>query len=222
MVITTRGGPARVLEYDKNYGLIAKTESDDRIAILSILSSAILIILLQFLIILSFNYGQRQILDAAKTPNPIYQTYMISVTNNGTVYVSPPVIQNKYSQLMSFEKHDWEKKRSLKKLSGFHLVYEFQDLVYYLYGQYGNKFSTLRIPNYSKYKNKYFVEERDQNHYYISYEDYFPLTGKMEKSHYQLPNNVSWVNVGEFIWLYGNELHISRCLKLQQNGWSCT
>ena len=34
MVITTRGGVARVLEYDKNHGLIAKKDSDDRICLL--------------------------------------------------------------------------------------------------------------------------------------------------------------------------------------------
>ena len=209
MVITTRGGVARVLEYDKNYGLIAKTESDDRIAILSIVSSAILIILLQFLLILSFNYGHRQlILDAAETPSPIYQTYMISVTKDGNVYVSPPVIQSNYLQIMSFEKNDWEKKWSLKNLTGFHFIYEFQDLVYYLYSRYDNEFSTLRIPNYSKFKNKYFVEEQDQNHFYVSYEVFTPSLGRTENHPYKLPKNVSWVNVGEFIWFFGNELQM--------------
>ena len=133
---------------------------------------------------------------------------MISVTNDGTVYLSPPVIQNKYSQLMSFEKNDWEKKWLLKNLDGFHLIYEFQDLVYYLYGQYDKTFSTLRIPNYSKFKNKYFVEEQDQSHFYNSYDVFNPALGRMENHVYKLPKNVSWVNVGEFIWFYGNELQM--------------
>ena len=202
MVITTRGGVARVLEYDKNYGLIAKKESDGRITLLFIISSVILIILLQFLLILSFNYGHRQlILDAAETPSPIYQTYMISVTKDGNVYVSPPVIQSNYLQIMSFEKNDWQKKWSLKDLAGFHLVYEFRDLVYYLYGRYSKEISTLRIPNYFKYKT-----EQERNHFYVSYEYYSPYAAKMQSYNYQLPNNVSWVNVGEFIWLYGNKL----------------
>ena len=207
MVITTRGGVARVLEYDKNHGLIAKKDSDDRICLLFMLSSIILIILLKFLLILSYNYDQHQlqlILDVAETPSPIYQTYMISVTKDGSIYVSPPVIQKNYMQIICFEKNDWIKKWSLKNLHGFHLVYEFQDLVYYLYGQYENIFSTLRIPNYFKYKNRYFVEEQDQKHFYISYEDYSPSLSRMENHTYRLPNNVSWVNVGEFIWFYGN------------------
>ena len=210
MVITTRGGVARVLEYDKNYGQINEMESGHRITLLLIISSAFLIILLQSLIIVSFNYDRNQlILIASKTPSPMYRTHILSVTNDGAVYVSPPVIQNKHLQLMSFEKHDWEKKRSLKNLAGFQLVYEYQDLVYYLYGQYDKLFSTLRIPNFTKFKhlfsNKYFVEEQDQNHFYVSYKDYSPILGGMENFDYFLPNNVSWVNVGEFIWLYGNE-----------------
>ena len=197
----------RVLEYDKNYGLIDKKESDNRITLLSIVSSIILIIVLQFLLILNFNYGQRQlILDAAETPSPIYQTYMISITNDGNVYVSPPVIQNNYSQIISFEKNDWQKKWSLKDLAGFHLVYEFRDLVYYLHGRYFKEISTLRIPNYFKFKDRYFVEGQERNHFYVSYEYYSPYVAKMYNYTYQLPNNVSWVNVGEFIWLYGNKL----------------
>ena len=43
---------SRLLEYDKNYGLIDKKESDNRITLLSIFSSIILIIVLQFLLIL--------------------------------------------------------------------------------------------------------------------------------------------------------------------------
>ena len=205
MVITTRGGPTRVLEYDRNYGQINEMESGHRINLLFMLSSVFLIILLQSLIIVSFNYDQNQlILIASKTPSPMYRTHMVSVTKDGAVYVSPPVIQNKHSQLMSFEKHDWEKKRSLKNLTGFQLVYEYQDLVYYMYGQYENTFSTLRIPNYSKYKHEYFVEEQDQNHFYISYAPY--VDTHIYYAPYQLPNNVSWVNVGEYIWFYGNEV----------------
>ena len=189
MVITTRGGPARVLEYDKNYGQINEMESGHRITLLLIISSAFLIILLQSLIIVSFNYDRNQlILIASKTPSPMYRTHILSVTNDGAVYVSPPVIQNKHLQLISFEKHDWEKKKSLKNLAGFQLVYEYQDLVYYLYGQYDKLFSTLRIPNFSKFKhlfsNKYFVEEQDQNHFYVSYKDYSPILGGMENFDY--------------------------------------
>ena len=209
MVITTRGGPARVLEYDKNYGQINETESGHRIFLLFMISSAFLIILLKSLIIVSFNYNQYQIIfDVTKTPSPIYGTYMVSVTQDGDVYISPPVIQNKHYQLISFEKNAWDKKSSLKNLAGFQLVYEYENLVYYLYGQYEKLFSTLRIPNYSKFKHKYLVEEQNQKHFYASYEDYAPFTGRMENYTYRLPNNVSWVNVGEFIWLYGNELEI--------------
>ena len=207
MVITTRGGPTRVLEYDRNYGQINEMESGHRITLLFMLSSVFLIILLQSLIIVSFNYDQNQlILIASKTPSPMYRTHMVSVTKDGSVYVSPPVIQNKHSQLMSFEKHDWEKKQSLTNLTGFQLVYEYQDLVYYLYGQYENTFSTLRIPNYSKFKNKYFIEGQHQNHFYGYYEVLNPGLGRMENHTYRLPKNVSWVNVGEFIWFYGNEV----------------
>ena len=92
MGITTRGGVARILEYNKNDGLISEIESNKRIIIILQIFAFIFSIILQFIVLLIFGTiydGTKTFLlvDDRLTPNLNY--YVQSISLNGSVRLLP-------------------------------------------------------------------------------------------------------------------------------------
>ena len=95
MVITTRGGKARVLEYDKNYELISVKQSHKRIEFLQLISNLVFGVFLQILIIIFImkfgpsNRPKWQEIDMIMVPK--LNTYIFSMSENFVVSLHPTV-----------------------------------------------------------------------------------------------------------------------------------
>ena len=140
MVITTRGGKARVLEYDKNYELISKEQSHKRIETLQLISNLVFGVFLQILIIIfivKFDSTHRptwQETDIRLVPK--LNTYIFSMSENFVVNLYPTD-----SKLQILQ----DSKRALRfqlPPSLFVFAYEYNQRLNLIYGNYEPSKST--------------------------------------------------------------------------------
>ena len=184
MGITTRGGIAKTLEYEKNDGLISEIESHTRIIFILLITSFMFSILLQILILFIFqiinnatkNY---QIVDK---PTPKLNYYLQSISTNGDVSILP-IIQTlnnslatgSYIKTYSFPRNDIQ------------FCYHYQEDMVYFNGKLNKNYitvTTYSAMNKKHHQEKYFITN-DLGH------------------EYKLPKNVSLVDIGDYILLYG-------------------
>ena len=84
--ITTRGGVARILEYDQNTGLISVQESELRIIILLSISGILLLIFTQLIIISLFGIKDPTILPAIESGiGKFFDFHLQSISIDGKV-----------------------------------------------------------------------------------------------------------------------------------------
>ena len=83
--LTTRGGVARILEYDLNNGLISVQESEVRIIILLSISGILLSIFLQSILIYLFGIKSLAILPAIESNTTFFDFHLQAISTNGNV-----------------------------------------------------------------------------------------------------------------------------------------
>ena len=136
MVITTRGGKARVLEYDKNYGLISVEQSHKRIEFLQLISNLVFGVFLQILIIIFImkfgpsNKPTWQETDMKLVPK--LNTYIFSMSENFVVSLYPTVSKSDMKlQILQ------DPKRALRfplPPSLYVVAYEYNQRLNFIYG----------------------------------------------------------------------------------------
>ena len=98
MVITTRGGKARVLEYDKNYELVSKEQSHKRIELLQIISNLVFGVILQLLVIIFLvKFGSPNRTEWLETDiklAPKINAYVFSMSKNSVASLYPIISTN--------------------------------------------------------------------------------------------------------------------------------
>ena len=138
MVITTRGGKARVLEYDKNYELISVEQSHKRIEFLQLISNLVFGVFLQILIIIfvmKFGPSNRhawQEIDMIMVPK--LNTYIFSMSENFLVTLYPTVSKTDMKLQILLDS-----KRALRfplPSSLFVVAYEYNQRLNFIYGNY--------------------------------------------------------------------------------------
>ena len=127
--ITTRGGIAKELEYEKNHDLISKHQSHSRIVLLFLSIAILLCIFFQILIILSvfFNTSPGLLKNLS---NEFHQNYILSIMENGDVQLIS--LENTYESI----KLDF----SFPQKSRFKFVYYDMEKLYFLHAR---KYDTL-------------------------------------------------------------------------------
>ena len=97
--ITTRGGKARILEYDLNDGLISKEESKVRILVFLIILGFVCCTLFTFLVIIIYVFASNDhnLSDRVLDEFPVLNLYMMSTMSNGEVFVNPILVQKSIS-----------------------------------------------------------------------------------------------------------------------------
>ena len=184
MGITTRGGIAKTLEYDKNDDLISEIESQTRIIFILLITAFMFSILLQILVL----FISQIIFNAAKNfqivhkPAPKLNYYLQSISKYGDVYILP-IIQTSnnslttgsYVNTYTFPKNDIQ------------FCYHYQEDMVYFNGKLKKNYitvTTYSAMNKKHHQEKYFITN-DLGH------------------EYKLPKNVSLVDIGDYILLYG-------------------
>ena len=97
--ITTRGGKARILEYDLNDGLISKEESKVRILVFLIILGFVCCTLFTFLVIIIYVFASNDnsLSDHVLDGFPVLNLNMMSTMLNGEVFVNPILVQKSIS-----------------------------------------------------------------------------------------------------------------------------
>ena len=185
MGITTRGGVARILEYNINDGLISEIESSKRIIFILQICAFIFSIILQFIVLLIFGTiydGTKTFLlvDDRLTPNLNY--YVQSISLNGSVR-HLPILQTTNS---SIRWRDFIDVFSFPN-SEIQFAYQYRDDLVFLYSSFKetHSFSVVYTAINEKYTTKKSFREDDSG------------------LQYKLPKNSSLVEIGSYIWLYG-------------------
>ena len=178
MGITTRGGKARVLEYDKNEDLISKEESSNRILLLLTILTVFLnsVFTIQILILFSIDNSKTEVFeDELVSSIPRLSTYMLSLSNDKEIFLNP-IIAFKNS---TFKIKSTLNEKPLIKLSQYDYFhpYVYDGELYFLYGKIQKTYGNF------KKAFDYFISEKSYSH-----------------SLHHLP---SLVQVGSKIWLYG-------------------
>ena len=115
MGITTRAGVARILEYNKNYGLISETESSKRIIIVLQTFAFLFCFYLQFILLIILNTihnGTENLLLVGQRLAPKLNYHIQSISLNGSVCFLPilqtsnSLISNKLLDVFSFPKSE--------------------------------------------------------------------------------------------------------------------
>ena len=184
MGITTRGGKARVLEYDKNDDLVTKETSLERIYTLLLVSTTFLNIWLLICISIAFNVGEiiHLLKDEEIFGIPVIPSkYILSITNECEVFLYPL----KYFKNKTYQMETFSKDTPIANFPSFNFTtpYLYRGELYFLYGRAGfehNKFCSLKKAFDTKSLKKFYF-------------DGFFLD--------QVP---SFVQVGSRIWLFGN------------------
>ena len=136
MGITTRGGKARILEYDKNDDLISKGESHKRINLLLTILTIFLnsVFTIQILVLLSVDNSKTDVKEVELVASvPRISTYMLSVRNDMEIFLNP---------MIAFKNSNFKIKSSLNekpliKLSQYDYFhpYTYNGELYFLYGK---------------------------------------------------------------------------------------
>ena len=185
MGITTRAGVARILEYSKNYGLISETESSKRIIIVLQTFAFLFCFYLQLILITILNTthnGTENFMLVGHRPAPKLNYHIQSISLNGSVCLLPILqtsnsfmISNKLLDVFSFPK------------SEIQFAYQYRGDLVYFYSSFNEEysFSVVHSVTGEKYTMKKYFREIDMSY------------------RYKLPKNVSMVEIGPYLWLYG-------------------
>ena len=186
MGITTRGGVARILEYNKNDGLISEIESNKRIIIILQIFAFLFCIILQFIVLLILGTiydGTKNFLLVDNKPiTPNLNYYIQSISSNGSVRLSPilqttksSVIRSDFIDVFSFPKSDIQ------------FAYQYRGDLVFIHSSFKklHSFSVVYRATNEKYTTKNSFRRDD-----LGFE-------------FKLPKNVSLVEIGSYLWLYG-------------------
>ena len=196
MGITTRAGVARILEYNKNYGLISITESSKRIIIVLQTFAFLFCFYLQFILLIISNTihnGTENFLLVGQRPTPKLNYHIQSILLNGSVCLLPilqtsnsSLISNKLLDIFSFPK------------SEIKFAYQYRGDLVYFYSSFNEEysFSVVYSVTSEKYTMKKYFRDVDMGY------------------RYKLPKNVSMVEIGPYLWLYGMYVIYLICKKV--------
>ena len=196
MGVTTRGGKARTLEYDKHEDLITKEESLKRVDILLIILTFILNFSLLFcLLIFGIIHSEKFYLED-QTFNPIVPSlslYLLRISHNSEVFVHN-IFMDKRSAIKVKSRNNDE---PFLKLAQFDYIYP------YVYNQ------ELHF-NYGKTRKGFmFLQQAlDTN---IVKKFYSGKIYDSQLEEYSFISPPSFVQFGSHVWLYGNI-----CIMIQQ------
>ena len=175
--ITTRGGIAKELEYEKNNDLISKPQSHSRIVLLFLSIAIFLCIFFQILILLSVFFSTSPGL-LKNLSNKFHQNYILSIMENGDVQLIS--LENKYESV----KLDF----SFPQKSRFKFVYYDMEKLYFLHARKYDTLLSMKNDDRSGIK-------------YISQIEHFYIGGFSYQ--YELQERFSYVQVGSYLWLFG-------------------
>ena len=169
------------LEYDKNDDLISLTQSHKRIINVLLMLAFMFCLILVFLLSIFFNT-----LSATRTKYYNKQKfttnyYFQSISKDeGVLFL--PIIQSANNSIRSGQiSNKFSFPKTLQKHE-FQFVYEYQEELVYLHGKYSDYKSYVKLHGISNMK---YFQSRNFTDSYL------------------LPGNVSTVEVGQYIWLYG-------------------
>ena len=183
MGITTRAGVARILEYNKSDNLISESESWNRIIVILLIIAYIFSSTLQLIIggFLTIHTGTHEtqkynVLVDYQSLVPKLNYCLQSILINGSV-LCLPILQLSHKASSSFiDKFSFPK-------ADIKFSYQYMGDLIYIYSNLEKQNSFITV--YSATNEKYTIKK------------YF------HDSNYYLPNNVSLVDIGPYIWLYG-------------------
>ena len=184
MGIATRAGVARTLEYNKKDDrIISKTESYKRIIIMLLMLTFLFCFTIQILILITFQNIHDRIQNTyIKVPKLNYHLQLIS--KNGSVFRFP-IIQSSNNSLTT---GPFIKTFSFPKKVDIKFGYHYREDSIYFHGLFNKNHMFVSINNYAtNLKN---VQEK------------YLISNKLD-IYYFLPENVSWVDIGDNILLYG-------------------
>ena len=182
MGITTRAGVARILEYNKSDNLISESESWNRIIVILLIiayifSSTLQLIIGGFLTIHTGTLGtQKYNVVDYQSPVPKLNYCLQSILINGSV-LCLPILQLSHKASSSFADKFSFPKANIK------YSYQYMGDLIFIYSNLDKPNSFVTV--YSATNEKYTMKK------YFHGPDYF------------LPNKVSLVDIGPYIWLYG-------------------
>ena len=178
MGITTRGGIAKTLEYEKNDDLISEIESHSRITFILLISAFMVSLLLQLLILFIFQifYNATKNYQIVDKPTPKLNYYLQSISINGDVSILPIIHTSNNSlttgshvKTYSFPKNDIQ------------FCYHYREDMVYFQGEIDHNYTT--VTTYNALNKEYHQEK----HFITN----------------DLPKDVSLVDIGDYILLYG-------------------
>ena len=187
MGITTRGGKARILEYDKHDNLLSKFENYNRIITLLIILSIVLNFVLLFCVLILFwNNPNFQLIPnvASARSVKIQNDSLLSISHQSEIFMYP--LMNKWN--LTFKLGYMKDHAPLKNLSGFDFIhpYVYRKELYFIYGNIAKEFSFLQKLSDKVVQKRFYPPQ-------TKYMDYLhPVRG--------IP---SFLQVGSNIWLYG-------------------
>ena len=183
--ITTRGGIAKELEYEKNNDLISKPESHSRIILLFLWIAILLCTFFQILIILSVIFDTIPTLTK-NLNNNFHKNYILSIMENGGVQLNS--LENKYESV----KLDF----SFPQKTRLKFAYYNMEKFYFL----NDRRTSDCNPN--KYNTLISMENNDPSgRKYISKIKSYFIGGFSFQ--YQLQQRFSFVQVGSYLWVFG-------------------
>ena len=184
MGVTTRGGKARTLEYDKHEDLITKEESLKRVDILLIILTFILNFSSLFCILIYVMIHSEKFHSETNISYPIVPSmslYLLLISHNFEVFIQEIFLD----QMSVIKIRSGRNDEPLLRLTQFDYIhsYVYNQELYLIYGNRNKKFMYLQKAFDRKTLKKYFSGE--------IYEEYV----------FSLPP--SFVQFGSHIWLYG-------------------
>ena len=196
MGITTRGGKARVLEYEKNDDLVTKETSLERIYSLLLCSSTFFNIWLLICILTAFNIGEiiRNLEITDEEIHDIPSKYLMSITNEFEIFLYPI----KFYKNRTYQMETLTRANLIANFSNFNFTtpYIYRGELYFIFGRAGfahNKFCYLKKAFDTTFLKKFY------------YDGFF------------LDHVPSFVQVGSIIWLFGKFRIISIIYMIQLN-----
>ena len=159
MGITTRGGKARVLEYEKNDDLVTKETSLERIYSLLLCSSTFFNIWLLICILTAFSVGET-ILNLELTDEEMHDipsNYLMSITNEFEVFLYPL----KCNRNKTYKIDTTSRITSIANFTNFDYItpYNYRGELYFIFGRAGygyKKFCFMKKAFDTTFSKKYY------------------------------------------------------------------
>ena len=182
MGITTRGGKARVLEYEKNDDLVTKEISLARIYSLLLCSTSFFNVWLLICISIAFNFGGNVLyLEIVEEEiHGIPSKYLMSITNELEIFLYPI----KYYKNRTHQMETLTSSNLIADFTNFNFTtpYIYRGELYFIFGRAGSEHNNFC------YTKKAFDATFSKKSYFVWYFlNYVP----------------SFVQVGSRIWLFG-------------------